>query len=251
MSEQKVAHQVEGMLNCVRHPVKLQDICVQKVFAFDFEAFPSFSFFRFPSVICNCIVENVEVTSRNIFFNCDNVLLCIEYNICLKLFPKVGAPVCQTFQACFTKVVELDDFKDESGCPISPEEFQTAEGACVIAFPFFADCFVFDNEVCNTELATFVAFFIVVKLWRERNVLVFAVPFLEDFPTEKLPKVVNSCGLPNLAVNGNSAACANARSSDYMEKLPAAKKGQLEKALAEKKEEFANKFNEIKKMMGK
>lgn len=193
------------------------DLCTSVVFARDQEIFLDFSDFVLPSVICRCICENVEVTRRSITFDCDHVALCVEYVLCLKFFPKVGDPFCQSFQGCFAKRIDFDEFRRFPGTgPITFEEFLAAEGACVEVEPLGCFCFAIP-EVCETFVLNDVFFKVRVKLFQERNIVVFGQLF--GGPVVKLPKVVNSCGLTGLQ-DDDDAAC-QARTDERLSKMPA------------------------------
>lgn len=184
------------------------DLCTSVVFARDEEIFLDFSDFVLPSVICRCICENVEVTRRSITFDCDHVAVCVEYVLCLKFFPKVGDPFCQSFQGCFAKRIDFDEFKRFPGKgSIKFEEFLAAEGACIEVDPLGCFCFAIPS-VCDTTVLNDVFFKVRVKLFQERNIIVFGQ--LSGGPTVKLPKVVNSCGLTGLENDGDAACQARA-----------------------------------------
>ncbi|RYD03765.1 hypothetical protein N752_18635 [Desulforamulus aquiferis] len=109
------------------------DICVPVVFGIHRQvgknAFKDTNIFAFPSSICQVECENVEVIKRSIAFECDKVLLSVDYIISLKIFPKVGAPYCKTFQSCFVKEIKHREFCStlKYGKPVSLKDFQKAQ----------------------------------------------------------------------------------------------------------------------------
>lgn len=186
----------------LKKPPTPVDLCVPVVFAIDDEtgrnAFVDTNIFVFPSNICRVECENVEITGRTITFNCDRVVLCVDYILCLKFFPKVGAPYCQSFPGCFAKEIKFNEFMMTfyHQRPITLEEFSEAQGACVEVevVPGPKGCFnkVFNLtkiDPCLTLIINFIRFNVRVKLFQERNVLVHAIV---GRPAVRIPKVIES-----------------------------------------------------------
>lgn len=175
------------------------DICVPVVYGIHKQTGPKGfvdkNIFLFPSNICRAICENVEVTKRSIVFDCDKALLCVDYIVCFKFFPKVGDPYCQTFKSCFTKEINHKEFYStlKYGTHVSLEDFEKAQGVCVEVEP--SGCFskVFSmkkHDSCLTLIINFVRFNVKVKLFQERDVIVTGVV---GGPVVKLPKEVKTC----------------------------------------------------------
>ncbi|CCO07387.1 hypothetical protein [Desulforamulus hydrothermalis] len=179
------------------------DICVPVVFAVDDEtghnAFVDTNIFVFPSNICRVECENIEITGRTITFNCDRLLLCVDYILCLKFFPKVGSPYCQSFPGCFAKEIKFNEFTAaiHHRHRLTQKEFSEAQGVCVEVevVPGHRGCFnrlfnLTKIDPCLTLIINFIRFNIRVKLFQERNIIVHAIV---GKPAVRLPKVVESC----------------------------------------------------------
>lgn len=203
------------------------DLCVPHVFAVKTQDFFDVNYMRLPGVICRCECENVEIVRRSISFTCNNVVLCIEYRICLKFFPLNGAPYCQTFDACFTKTIPFNAFKTfPANRPINLEQFLQAQGACVGVELIDNQCLCFAVPgVCSTFIIFTAAFFVVTKLFQERNVIVLGFPV--GPPVVSLPREDSVCGLPNFTVEG--ATCA---ADAQLTQLPPEDRENYEKARA-------------------
>jgi hypothetical protein len=153
-------------------------------------------FLVLPSQICTCQVDNVEVIKKSVIFNCERLLLCVEYMVCLKLFDQDNKPRCQEIKASFNKEIDRYDFEYlapfGSSNGISLTDFLTAEGACVNVTPLFAsdECFVVNFETFSAIFLTF-PFKVLVKLFRTHNV---TVPLtMLGAPVEKIPKKIDRC----------------------------------------------------------
>lgn len=175
------------------------DLCVPVVFGIHKQtgchAFKDTNVFVLPSNICRVVCENVEITKRAVTFDCDKLILCVDYIVCFKFFPKVGDPYCQTFQACFVKEIEFKEFFStlKYGKHISLEEFEKAQGTCIEVKPCACFSKVFSLkkvDPCLTLIVNLVKFNVKVKLFQERDVIVTGVV---GGPVVKLPKEVSNC----------------------------------------------------------
>ncbi|GAB6157185.1 hypothetical protein JCM39194_03850 [Desulfotomaculum varum] len=231
------------------------DICVPVVFAIDdetgYNAFVDTNILVFPSNICRVECENIEITGRTITFNCDRVILCVDYILCLKFFPKLGAPYCQSFPSCFAKEIKFNEFNAaiHHRRRLTQKEFSEAQGACVEveAVPGHRGCFnrlfnLTKIDPCLTLIINFVRFNVRVKLFQERNIVVQAIV---GKPAVRIPKVVEngcSCKFNNL-INKKDISQSNEHDSLPAEVesslLPDIEKYKLE-ALASFQKELQN-----------
>ncbi|MEG6615788.1 hypothetical protein V6C27_05010 [Peptococcaceae bacterium 1198_IL3148] len=153
-------------------------------------------FLVLPSTVCDCQIDNVEVVNKSVTFNCDRLLLCVEYIVCLKLFDIEHQPQCQEIKASFTKEIDRYDFAYlppfGSGSGIALSDFLSAEGTCVHVTPVFdaEDCFVVSYDDFSAVFLTF-PFEVLVKLFRTQNVTLPLITL--GPPVEKITKTIDRC----------------------------------------------------------
>ncbi|MEW6697323.1 MAG: hypothetical protein ACOY35_11525 [Bacillota bacterium] len=160
---------------CPPHPEPKDsiDLCVPVVFAKEREKFFDINVISLSPRFCPCQCQDVEITDKNILFDCDKAVLFVEYTFVLWFSAKFNESSCKTFKASFKKEIPFHKFVGfPEQKPITTEEFQRADSTCLDVD--FLKCLCFDfPSPCGSFKNTFifVVFDILIKLLEERNIL--------------------------------------------------------------------------------
>jgi hypothetical protein len=176
----------------------LLDICVPLVFAKtgNIKAYKE-SVLKFPAVYCDVKCKDVYITSRAVAMDCNQLLVCLNYNAEYIFIPVNGERFTKTFKSQVVIKVPKDHFRTATGSHINTFDFLNGAGTFIkvkkIDFHNVGCKPQSKNQQPETLVKTVFKFVFEVKMFRDHNI---QVPGMDSRPVERLPIETAHCNVP-------------------------------------------------------